>query len=104
MAAEALDSVQILCGYGKDLYVDRDGNTWRGDRYYSGGEPDAQAPSFIARAAEMTLFRSSRAGEFSYDIPLKPGNYELHLYFVETHFGPGTLEGGGKAAVSLMYG
>lgn len=97
VAAGALDSVRILCGYGKDLYVDRDGNRWQGDRYYSGGEPASQPPSFIARAAEINLFRSSRTGEFSYDIPLNPGNYELHLYFAETHLGPGTLVGGGES-------
>jgi len=67
------------------MYIDRDGNAWRGDQYYSGGEALSQPRQFISRAADMTLFEAFRAGEFSYNIPLKPGNYELHLYFVETH-------------------
>jgi hypothetical protein len=42
------------------------------------------------------LFETAREGEFSYDIPLKPGTYELRLYFVETTYGPGTHWGGGE--------
>jgi hypothetical protein len=29
------------------------------------------------------LYRRSRQGDFRYDIPLKPGSYELHLHFAE---------------------
>ena len=90
--------VRILCGYAKDKYIDRDGNAWQGDRYYSGGEALSQPQQFIARASDLTLFDAFRSGAFSYDIPLKPGNYELHLYFVETHYGPGTLSGGGETS------
>jgi hypothetical protein len=94
----ALDSVRILCGYSKDKYMDRSGNLWLDDRYFSGGEAVTQPPQFIARAPEMTLYQTSRSGTFSYDIPLKPGNYEMHLYFVETHYGPGTFSGGGETS------
>ncbi|MGB7591761.1 MAG: malectin domain-containing carbohydrate-binding protein, partial [Terriglobia bacterium] len=96
--AGALDSVRILCGYPKDKYIDRAGNFWLGDRYYSGGVASSQPPQFLARAPEMTLYQTFRSGNFSYHIPLKPGNYELHLYFVETHYGPGSLSGGGEAS------
>jgi hypothetical protein len=41
------------------------------------------------------VFAYGRSGNFSYDIPLKQGTYELWLYFVETGVGPGTLEGEG---------
>ena len=94
----SINPVRILCGYAKDMYIDRDGNAWQGDRYYSGGEARSQPRQFISRAADMTLFEAFRAGDFSYNIPLKPGNYELHLYFVETHYGPGTLSGGGETS------
>jgi hypothetical protein len=93
-----LDSVRILCGYSKDKYIDRRGNVWLGDRYFSGGEASSQPPQFVARAADMTLYQTFRTGSFSYNIPLKPGYYELHLYFVETHYGPGTLSGGGETS------
>ncbi|HME00410.1 MAG TPA: malectin domain-containing carbohydrate-binding protein [Terriglobia bacterium] len=94
----ALDSVRILCGYLKDKYIDRAGNTWSGDRYFSGGTALSQPPQFIARAPDLSLYQTFRSGQFSYDIPLKPGHYEVHLYFVETHYGPGTLSGGGETS------
>jgi hypothetical protein len=90
--------VRILCGYSRDKYLDRSGNVWQGDRYFSGGEALSQPPQFIARAPEITLYQTCRSGTFSYNIPLKPGNYELHLHFVETHYGPGTLSGGGETS------
>jgi hypothetical protein len=98
LATGSINPVHILCGYAKDMYIDRDGNAWHGDRYYSGGEALSQPRQFISRAADVTLFEAFRAGEFSYNIPLKPGNYELHLYFVETHYGPGTFSGGGETS------
>ena len=98
VATGSTNHVRILCGYPKDLHIDRDGNAWTGDRYYTGGEALSQPQQFIARTAEMTLFESLRIGAFSYNIPLKPGNYELHLYFVESHYGPGTLSGGGETS------
>jgi hypothetical protein len=98
VASVPTDPVRILCGYTKDRYIDRDGNAWLGDRYYSGGEALSQPQQVIARAPDVALFEAFRAGGFSYNIPLKPGNYELHLYFVETHYGPGTLSGGGETS------
>jgi hypothetical protein len=93
-----LGSVRILCGYLKDKYVDRAGNTWSGDRYFSGGTALSQPLQFIARAADVGLYQTFRVGQFSYDIPLRPGDYEARLYFVETHYGPGTLSGGGETS------
>jgi hypothetical protein len=98
VVAGPLDSVRILCGYPKDKYIDRRGNVWLGDRYFSGGEASSQPSQFVARAPDMALYQTFRTGSFSYSIPLKPGNYELHLYFVETHYGPGTLSGGGETS------
>ena len=34
--------------------------------------------------------RSFRSGRFTYDIPLRKGIYEMHLYFVEPRYGLGT--------------
>ncbi len=96
--AGPMDSVRILCGYPKDKYIDRAGNIWLGDRYYSGGDASVQQLQFLARASDPVLYQSFRFGDFSYDIPLKPGNYELHLYFVETHYGPGSLSGKGETS------
>lgn len=96
--AESNDEVRILAGYSKRTYVDRAGRIWGPDRYYSGGVPFARGPLIIDRTADPTIFQNGRLGEFSYDIPLKPGVYELRLYFAETVYGPNSLAGGGESS------
>jgi hypothetical protein len=45
------------------------------------------------------LFLTSRQGrDFSYNIPLPPGSYELRLYFAETIYGEDNPEGGGESS------
>lgn len=44
------------------------------------------------------IYRTSRQGDFKYDIPLKPGIYELRLYFAETYYGPEDVGGGGEGS------
>lgn len=90
--------VRILAGYLKGSYTDREGNVWQGDRYFTGGDALAMPRQYIARTLDPGMFQSFRSGQFSYDIPLRPGNYELRLYFVETHYGPDTLSGGGETS------
>jgi hypothetical protein len=90
--------VRIIAGYSRKSYVDRSGNVWQGDAYFDGGGIDQNVDRFIARTPDPTLFETDRRGEFSYNIPAKPGAYELWLYFVETLYGPGTLFGGGETS------
>jgi hypothetical protein len=65
-------------------YVDRSGRTWGPDRFFSGGAVRARPSERILRTLDPDIYRRSRQGDFSYDIPLKPGSYELHLHFAET--------------------
>jgi Malectin domain len=95
-AASAVSAVRIIAGYSVKDYVNGSGETWGPDRYYTGGHVIVEPQIFIARAPDPTLFKTAREGEFSYNIPLKPGTYELRLYFVETEYGPGTPRGGGE--------
>jgi len=92
------DAVRILAGYTRGDYIDRQGNRWTSDRYYSGGEASSQAHQSIARTTDNAMFEQWRRGQFSYDIPLKPGDYELHLFFVEPEFGPDAPHGGGETS------
>lgn len=91
-------SVRIIAGYSKQSYIDRSGNEWQGDAYFTGGGTGQNPDRFIHRTSDPTLFQTYRQGEFSYNVPLKPGNYELWLYFVESAYGPGTLLGGGETS------
>jgi hypothetical protein len=97
-AVPALSSVRIIAGYSRKNYIDRAGNIWRSDAYYHGGDVSAIPDHFIFRTQDPTLFRTFREGEFSYDIPLKPGSYELWLYFIEPFYGPDSLNGGGEGS------
>ncbi|MFB3922872.1 MAG: malectin domain-containing carbohydrate-binding protein [Terriglobia bacterium] len=90
--------VRILAGYSRDRYIDRAGRTWRTDRYFNGGTVLEGPRDFIPRTSDPMVFRSARTGDFSYDIPLKPGVYELHLFFAEPKFGPATYAGGGESS------
>jgi hypothetical protein len=92
------DSVRILAGYPKAGYVDREGKEWGGDRFFSGGEAIEQSFTFLQGTPDPTIFRTARLGEFTYNIPLRAGNYELRLYFAETTFGPGTVSGRGESS------
>ena len=93
------DEIRILPGYAKPRYVDRLGRVWIGDKYFHGGGMFDAGPSFIGRAFDPVLYESRRDGlEFSYDIPAKPGKYELRLYFSEFHFGAGLNMTGGETS------
>ena len=97
-AAAPGDELRILAGYSKENYIDRRGKVWQGDRYFNGGESVSSSLQTITRTLDPTIFQQYRAGEFSYDIPLKKGVYEMRLYFAETEFGPTTFPGGGEGS------
>ncbi len=90
--------VLILAGNPNGKYVDRDGKVWGGDRYFSGGTAVELKVPYIQGTADPTIYRNARIGEFRYDIPVKPGLYEMRLHFVETVFGPGTFNGRGESS------
>ncbi len=92
------NEVRILAGYTKDRYVDHAGRVWQPDMYYQGGSILEGSRDFIMRTSDPTLYREGRAGDFSYDIPLHPGVYELRLFFAEAKFGPTTYAGGGESS------
>jgi hypothetical protein len=92
------DEVRILAGSSEQRYVDEQGNVWGTDRFYSGGEA-AQAPKRpILRTRDASLYLARREGASRYDIPLKPGVYELRLHFAETVFGENNEAGGGESS------
>jgi hypothetical protein len=97
-SADSRQEFRILAGYSKSNYTDHTGQVWGPDRYYSGGTTRSAPPQFIDRTSDATLYENCREGEFSYDIPLKPGVYELGLFFAETIYGQGTLAGGGEGS------
>jgi hypothetical protein len=73
--------IRLMAGYSGAPRTDGAGRVWSPDQYFSGGGAWQRVPGFIARTSVPFLFEHSRTGDFSYNIPLKPGSYELHLFF-----------------------
>jgi hypothetical protein len=75
-------AVRIIAGYTGQPIRDISGDLWDSDHFFHGGAAWPNRSSRIGRTSEPLLFSSWRSGDFSYDVPLKPGVYELHLYFL----------------------
>jgi len=82
-AAPAVETLRMIAG-ATAAYVDRSGRTWGPDRFFSGGNVLIRPAERIFRTLDPDIYRHLRSGDFRYDIPLRPGNYELHLFFAET--------------------
>lgn len=74
--------LRLLAGYDGAPETDTDGRVWGPDRYVHGGGPWRRLDDSVTRASNPVIFQQCRIGDFHYDIPLRPGIYELHLYFV----------------------
>lgn len=77
-------AVRILAGSTQE-FIDRDGNKWGPDRYYTGGRTSAVHYRSLAYSRDPVLYRHYRYGyDFSYNIPLEKKTYEMRLYFAES--------------------
>jgi hypothetical protein len=87
-AAAAGDAVRILVGSDQSgSYIDRFGNHWLSDKYFTGGQAVAGVTNFFFPPADPVLYRTMRQGSFAYDIPLKKDtDYEMRLYFAERQY------------------
>jgi hypothetical protein len=90
--------IRLLCGVNGNGYVDRMGRAWGADRYFTGGAVYETRNKLISGTPDPRLYQSRREGSFRYDIPLKPGMYELRLYFAETVYGEHNDAGGGEGS------
>lgn len=84
LPAAGTSSARIIAGYTGTPIRDLSGDLWSADRFFHGGGPWPRPAGFIGRTSDPLLFGHWRSGDFSYDIPLKPGLYELHLFFCAT--------------------
>jgi hypothetical protein len=86
IGAPISESLRMIAG-SANPYTDRRGEKWSPDRFYSGGNVIVRPAERIFRTLDPDIYRHLRSGDFQYDIPLAPGNYELHLHFAETGLG-----------------
>ena len=94
------EEIHILAGSNRK-YVDHAGKVWNPDGFFTGGSPAASAVQHIWRTQDPIVYRNSRQGDFSYNIPLNPGIYELRLHFAETFYGPENSGGGGEGSRTM---
>ena len=94
------DEVHILAGATRK-YVDHAGKVWDPDAYFDGGNAVQSSVQHIWRTQDPIIYRSSRQGDFAYNIPLKPGTYELRLHFAENFYGPESAAGGGEGSRTM---
>lgn len=74
-------AIRLLAGYSGPPRTDSSGRVWNPDQYSTGGGVWQRGEGFVGRTSDPFLFEHSRNGDSSYRIPLKPGVYELHLFF-----------------------
>jgi len=94
------EEVHILAGSSRK-YVDHAGKLWNPDTYFAGGTAMQSAVQHIWRTQDPMIYRTSRQGDFSYNIPLKAGMYELRLHFADTQYGPENAGGGGEGSRTM---
>lgn len=79
------DTVRIAAGLTSGSYVERSGARWSADEYFTGGNAVAVRYYSLALADDPGIYQHARTGEtFDYDIPLRPGVYEMRLMFAES--------------------
>ncbi|MGA2352709.1 MAG: malectin domain-containing carbohydrate-binding protein [Terracidiphilus sp.] len=89
------EEVRILAGSGRS-FVDHAGKLWNADAWFDGGTAVKNSVQQIWRTQNPDFYRTSRQGDFRYNIPLNKGIYELRLHFAETVFGPESTGTGGE--------
>jgi hypothetical protein len=74
-------SLRMLAGYSGTPRIDSAGDYWEADHYFLGGIARPRPDQAVSRTSDPMLFEHWRVDDFSYNIPLVAGTYELHLFF-----------------------
>ena len=82
-AASVTLPFRMIAGYHGAPQRDDEGDVWGPDQYFTGGWARHPSKAYIARTGNPLVFRYGRDGDAAYSIPLQPGTYELHLYFMQ---------------------
>jgi len=91
------EEIRILAGAKRSL-VDHAGKLWSADAGFSGGTAVKGVSQHVVRTLEPGFYRTSRQGQFRYDIPLKAGVYEMRMHFAETTYTPDSTGSGGEGS------
>jgi hypothetical protein len=93
--APGASEIRIAAGLTGSSSVDASGQRWEADRNYEGGVSRMGPRHFFPPIADPGMFRTMREAvsadmtvpqsqrQFRYDIPVRPGVFELRLYFAD---------------------
>ncbi len=81
-SAQAQVPLRMLAGYAGTPKIDSAGAYWQADHYFIGGGAFRRPDYPVVKTGDPMLFDYWRTSDFVYNIPLAPGPYELHLFFV----------------------
>jgi N-acetylneuraminic acid mutarotase len=76
-------AIRINAGGG--AFTDSQGRAWAADKNFTGGTTFSTTQP-INGTAEDPLYQSERYGNFTYQIPVPNGSYEVVLHFAEIYF------------------
>jgi large repetitive protein len=69
---------------GED-YVEVSGaRTWLADKHFNGGTTFSDFSKNIQSTIDDPIYETERNGEFTYEIPVPEGSYEITLHFAES--------------------
>jgi hypothetical protein len=81
-----INPIRILAQ--NNSYTDREGNIWSPDRYFRGGQLALHlSHGPVSTTPDPGIYTSERFGNFSYVIPVPPGQYQVTLRLAETYWG-----------------
>jgi hypothetical protein len=92
------EEIRILAGALEAPLTDQLGRSWQPDRYFTRGWVSTSPGHVADGTRDSNVYQNYREGDFQYDIPLKPGIYELHLHFAETVYREHNPGGGGETS------
>ena len=76
------------------FFVDKSGNLWMPDTYFSSGQLAADKVE-VSGTVEPGLYAGERYGNFTYALPVDEGSYKITLYFSEKYWGSEVSKKGG---------
>lgn len=71
--------------FSMPLFVDSNSSTWGVDDYFMGGSGGG-IPTSISRTVDDRLYQTFREGEFTYQIPVPDGVYDVRLHFADLKY------------------
>jgi hypothetical protein len=83
-APQPASMIRALMGTNRRAYIDQSGNTWAPGGYCSDGATVTAPTQKIVGTEDPYIYMGGIRGIAHCAFPVKPGEYEIHLYFAET--------------------